>query len=278
MPHFMGKMSRYWKQILIGVLGFLLLAGIGGNRPAAADSMELAGWKSPSTGMEFLKIPGGCYSMGDSTGYDYEKPAHEVCVDSFYLARYEVTQKEWSLFMEENRSKFSGENHPVDHVSFQDAVEFIKRLNEREQTTLYRLPTEAEWERAARAGTTSRYFWGDEMDNDYVWYYGSSNFKTHPVGTRQPNPWGLYDMLGNVWEWVSDWYDFDYYKNSPRENPKGPSQGKLKTRRGGSMANLASYVRSASRYRSNLKKRHHILGFRVARSLPGSHSEDPPSP
>jgi formylglycine-generating enzyme required for sulfatase activity len=271
-------MTGLLKRTLSFIGWFLVLVGVSGNFPATADEMELQRWKSPSTGMEFLKIPGGCYSMGDDTGYDYEKPAHEVCVDSFYLGRYEVTQREWSLFMEENRSKFSGENHPVDHVSFQDAVEFIKRMNEKEQTTLYRLPTEAEWERAARAGTTSRYYWGDEIDNDYVWYYGSSNFRTHPVGTARPNPWGLYDMLGNVWEWVSDWYDFDYYKKSPKDNPKGPRVGKHKTRRGGSMANLASYVRSASRYRSGLKKRHHILGFRVARSLSVSHSEGKPSP
>lgn len=222
---------------------------------------------SSTTHMEFVKIPAGCFMMGDNGGYEYEKPEHEVCVDEIFLGRYEVTQRQWSLLMEENRARFVDEKMPAQRISWNDAVEFIRRLNEKEKTNRYRLPTEAEWERAARGGTSTRYFWGDEISNEHAWYYGSSKFTAHKVGTRLPNSFGLYDMLGNVWEWVSDWYDSGYFARSPKNNPTGPEAGTLRTRRGGSMANLASYVRSASRYRSKPDKRHYIFGFRVAQSV-----------
>lgn len=156
----------------------------------------------------------------------------------------------------------------MDRVSWSDANTFLKKLNEKESNVLYRFPTEAEWEYAARAGTTTEYYWGDEMDNDYVWYYGTSDFQTHPVGTRKANGFGLFDMLGNVWEWTSDWFNGKYYQNSPRINPTGPENGKFRVRRGGSSANLTSHVRSATRYRGKIDKRHHILGFRAARTIP----------
>ncbi|MGP0564537.1 MULTISPECIES: formylglycine-generating enzyme family protein [unclassified Nitrospina] len=224
---------------------------------------------SPSTGIELVRIPGSCYMMGDDRGYDYERPAHEVCVGDFYIGRYEVTQEQYEKLMGRNPSKYKGPRRPVERISWNDAEEFIQKLNETESTDVYRLPTEAEWERAARGGTTTRYYWGDEIDNDYVWYYGSAEFQTHPVGTRKPNPFGLYDMLGNVWEWVSDWYDPEYYSKSPRDNPKGPETGRFKTRRGGAVTNLVTYVRSATRYRGPPGHRHYILGFRVARSVEG---------
>ncbi len=217
--------------------------------------------------MEFVYLPGGCYQMGSENGFHFERPVHEVCVDAFYIARYEVTQRQWKEIMGSNPSKFQGEDHPVDRVSWLDASAFIEKLNERESDTLYRLPTEAEWEYAARAGTTTEYYWGDEVDNDYVWYYGTSEFQTHPVGTKKPNRFGLFDMLGNVWEWTSDWFSADYYKKSPKMNPPGPKSGKFRVRRGGSSANLISHIRSATRYRGKLERRHHILGMRVARTV-----------
>ncbi|QPJ62982.1 MAG: formylglycine-generating enzyme family protein [Candidatus Nitronauta litoralis] len=204
--------------------------------------------------------------MGDNHGYKYEQPEHEVCVDEFFIGRYEVTQKQWRALMGPNQARFVGDELPAQRISWNDAVEYIRRLNEKEKTNRYRLPTEAEWERAARAGTNTRYYWGDEIRNEYAWYYGSSKFTAHRVGTALPNAFGLYDMLGNVWEWVSDWYDSKYFKRSQKDNPKGPESGTMRTRRGGSMANLASYVRSASRYRSKPDKRHYIFGFRLAQS------------
>ncbi|GJL80283.1 MAG: hypothetical protein NPINA01_32720 [Nitrospinaceae bacterium] len=223
---------------------------------------------SPSTDMEFVYLPGACYQMGSEKGFDFEQPVHEVCVGPFYIGRYEVTQKQWMEIMETNPSKFRGDNRPVDRVSWLDASAFVKKLNKREADVLYRLPTEAEWEYAARAGTTTEYYWGDEVDNDYVWYFGTADYQTHPVGTKKPNAFGLFDMMGNVWEWTSDWFGSDYYQKSPRENPTGPESGKFRVRRGGSSANLTSHIRSATRYRSTVNKRHHILGFRVARSVP----------
>lgn len=202
--------------------------------------------------------------MGSDKGFDFEAPVHKVCVDSFYFGKYEVTQKQWSVFQKEDNSKFIGENHPVQRVSWNDAKEYINLLNEAENTKKYRLPTEAEWEYAARGGTTTQFYWGDKIDDDYVWYFGTSDYKAHPVGLKKPNPFGLYDILGNVWEWAEDWFSNDYYQKSPEQNPKGPATGRFKVKRGGSQANLISHIKSHTRYRAPLNKRHYINGFRIA--------------
>jgi formylglycine-generating enzyme len=219
---------------------------------------------SPSTKMQFLKIPAGCFFMGSDNGFRFEAPAHKVCVDSFYLGTYEVTQKQWSIFKDQNRSKFIGENHPVQRVSWNDAKDYLQRLNSAEKTDRYRLPSEAEWEYAARGGTSTQFYWGDEINNDYVWYFGTSDYQSHPVGQKKPNPFGLYDMLGNVWEWVEDWFSNNYFKTSPIQNPKGPTSGRFKVKRGGSQANLISHIKSHTRYRAPVDKRHYINGFRIA--------------
>lgn len=219
---------------------------------------------STSTRMEFIHIPAGCINMGTENGFDFESPVHEVCVDDFYLGKFEVTQEQWSEFMPDNLSKFSGKSRPVERVSWSDAKSYIKKLNDAEGTTKYRLPSEAEWEYAARGGTTTQFYWGEEINDSYVWYFGTSNYKTHPVGLKKPNPFGLYDMSGNVWEWVEDWFANDYYTKSPIQNPKGPETGRFKVKRGGSQANLISHIKSHTRYRARPDKRHHINGFRVA--------------
>ena len=149
-------------------------------------------------------------------------------------------------------------------MSWNDAKDYIKKLNASESTTKYRLPTEAEWEYAARGGTSTEFFWGDKIDDDFVWYFGTSNYKTHPVGSKKPNPFGLYDVLGNVWKWVEDWFSKDYFKTSPIKNPKGPSTGRFKVKRGGSQANLISHIKSHTRYRAPANRRHYINGFRIA--------------
>lgn len=221
-------------------------------------------WISPTTGMKFLKIPAGCFNMGTDNGFAFESPVHKVCVDDFYLGQFEVTQEQWMKFMPENLSKFSGESRPVERVSWNDTKKFIQKLNNAENTNKYRLPREAEWEYAARAGTTTQFYWGDKIDNRFVWYFGTSNYKTQPVGLKNPNPFGLYDILGNVWEWVEDWFSNEYYQNSPIENPAGPSSGRFKVKRGGSEANLISHIKSHTRYRAHPDKRHHINGFRIS--------------
>ena len=245
----------------------MLLVGWIPPKIFAQEEIINEGVVSPSTQMRFLKIPAGCFLMGSNKGFNFEAPVHKVCVDSFYLGKYEVTQKQWALFQSEDLSRFKGENHPVQRVSWKDAKEYIQKLNLAENTTKYRLPSEAEWEYAARGGTSTEFFWGDKIDNDYVWYFGTSNYKAHPVGLKKPNPFGLYDILGNVWEWTEDWFSNDYFKRSPTQNPKGPETGRFKVKRGGSQANLISHIKSHTRYRAPANKRHYINGFRIAFSV-----------
>ncbi|MDP2279759.1 MAG: SUMF1/EgtB/PvdO family nonheme iron enzyme, partial [Nitrospirota bacterium] len=187
----------------------------------------------PATGMEIVFVKGGCFQMGDTfgDGESDEKPVHEVCVDDYYIGKYEVTQGQWKAIMGNNPSHFKdcGDNCPVEQVSWNDVQEFIQKLNEKNNPPSppftkggkggFRLPTEAEWEYAARSGGKSeRYSGGNDIDS-VAWYNKNSGGKTHPVGTKQPNGLGIYDMSGNVWEWVNDWYDEFYYKNSPKNNP-----------------------------------------------------------
>ena len=231
---------------------------------AQESKMMHINWVSPTTGMEFIYIPSGCFNMGTENGFDFESPVHNVCIDAFYMGKFEVTQKQWSNFIPNNLSKFTGKSHPVERVSWKDAKNYILELNSAENTKKYRLPYEAEWEYAARGGTTTQFYWGENIDDNYVWYFGTSNYKTHPVGLKKPNPFGLYDILGNVWEWVEDWFANDFYAKSPIQNPKGPETGKFKVKRGGSQANLISHIKSHTRYRAHPDKRHYINGFRIA--------------
>ena len=207
-----------------------------------------------ATNMEFVFVKGGCFQMGDTfgDGSSNEKPVHEVCVDDFYIGKYEVTQGQWKAIMGNNPSRFSdcGDNCPVESASWNDIQDFINKLNQKTGKN-YRLPTEAEWEYSARSGGKNEKYAGTSNESelgDYAWYISNSGGKTHPVGTKQPNGLGIYDMSGNVWEWVSDWYDADYYKNSPKDNTKGPSSGSARVLRGGSWSNGAWDTRIALRY------------------------------
>ncbi|MCZ7398881.1 MAG: formylglycine-generating enzyme family protein [Candidatus Methanoperedens sp.] len=161
-----------------------------------------------SIGMEFVQIPSGEFDMGSPVVVHYnERPIHHVIISKpFYMGKYEVTQKQWMDIMGNNPSYFKGDNLPIEQVSWYDVQEYIKKLNEKEGTDRYRLPSEAEWEYAARAGTNTTYSFGNNKSElgDYAWYDGNSGGKTHEVGQKKPNPWGLYDMHGNVWEWVQD--------------------------------------------------------------------------
>ena len=161
--------------------------------------------------MEFVLIQPGEFDMGsyaNETGrYDDEVPVHHVAIsEAFYLGKYEITQKQWHEVMGDNPSYFKGDDLPVESVSWDDVQEFIKKLNKKEHTHKYRLPSEAEWEYAARAGTTTQYFFAndDSKLGEYAWHSKNSGGKTHLVGKKEANPWGLYDIYGNVWEWVQD--------------------------------------------------------------------------
>ncbi|MBI4749442.1 MAG: SUMF1/EgtB/PvdO family nonheme iron enzyme [Acidobacteria bacterium] len=215
-----------------------------------------------SLGIEFVLIPAGEFQMG-STQFGDEKPVHKVKIcQPFYLGKYQVTQAQWQAVMGSNPSYFKGEDLPVENVSWDKVQRFIKALNGRGDGP-YQLPTEAQWEYACRAGTTGDYAGNlDEM----CWYEGNSESKTHPVGQKKPNGWGLYDMHGNVWEWCQDWYDNGYSAKSAGSDPKGPSDGSARVYRGGSWFYTAIYCRSANRARNTPGTRNNDLGFRLVRT------------
>ena len=253
-------------------------------------------------------VQGGTFQMGSTNGDSDEKPVHTVTVSDFYIGKYEVTQKEWKDIMGNNPSSFKGDNLPVEKVIWYDAVEFCNKKSEKEglqkcysgkkkkikcnfNANGYRLPTEAEWEYAARGGNKSngyKYAGGNKI-KDVAWYDNNSGSKTNTVGTKQPNELGIYDMSGNVWEWCNDWYDGNYYSNSPKNNPQGPTTGSYRVLRGGGWSSNASSCRSvpgttlsglgggwssnasscrvANRDYGGPDDRYDSLGFRLLRSL-----------
>ena len=206
-----------------------------------------------------VKVEGSTFTMGatpeqGNDAYEYERPAHQVTLSDYYIGRYEVTQKEWQAVMGDNPSKFYGDNLPVDYVSWNDCQDFINKLNQ--LTGLkFRLPTEAEWEFAARGGKQSKGYKYSGSDNakNIAWYEKNSGSKPHQVGTKEPNELGIYDMSGNVGEWCGDWYG--RYSSSAQTNPTGPSSGSSRVLRGGSWIYFAGYCRVS--YRS-----HHYPSYR----------------
>ncbi|MBI4843169.1 MAG: formylglycine-generating enzyme family protein [Nitrospirae bacterium] len=224
--------------------------------------------------IEMVFVKGGCYQMGDTfkEGDADEKPVHEVCVDDFYIGKYEVSQGQWREVMGNNPSYFSscGENCPVEQVSWNDVQKFIRKLNERldsagSQRQTYRLPTEAEWEYAAKSGGKNEKYAGGNDIGNVAWYYVNSGGRTHPVGQKSPNGLGVYDMSGNVWEWVGDWYGEHYYQRSPRDNPHGLDEGRVRLLRGGSWVNYPWAVRASLRFRHYPEFRFNNNGFRLLR-------------
>ncbi len=203
---------------------------------------------SPPEGM--VLVPKGCFLMGSNQIFDYEggrknyreRPVHKVCIDAFYLDKYEANQEKFQSIMGFNPSIHISPILAVDHVKWEDAKHFCKKQGKR-------LPFEAEWEYAARAGSSKENPWGNGVNGDYLWYERNSARKPNPPGTKKPNAWGLHDMMGSVWEWVEDWFSESYYKESPMQNPKGP-QKRLSFRviRGGSWIDDKSFIRVAVRY------------------------------
>ena len=213
---------------------------------------------------EMVLVQGGTFEMGDTFGggSDDEKPVHEVTLDDFYIDKYEVTQKEYKKVIGENPSYFKNcEDCPVESVTWFAAQEYCDKVGKR-------LPTEAEWEYAARSGGKKEKWAGTSASPAlYTWYSANSGRKTHPVGQKKPNGLGIYDMSGNVWEWCSDWYDNNYYRNSPKVNPQGPSSGNSRVLRGGSwFGNEGGGTRSALRLRVIPDYRGLLSGFRCART------------
>jgi len=222
-----------------------------------------------SIGMKFTLISAGEFNMGSEES-DNEKPVHNVNIKNpFYLGTYPVTQREWKAVMRKNPSYFNGDDLPVENVSGDNVQEFIKKLNEKEGTDKYRLPSEAEWEYACRAGTTTRYSFGDSESElgDYAWYEDNSGEKTHPVGQKKPNSWGLYDMHGNVWEWVQDKWQDDYDGAPTDGSAWERGDGASRVVRGGGWGSSAGDCRSADRYPYDPRYRDLDLGFRLLQEL-----------
>ena len=239
------------------------------------------------TGMELVFIKGGCYGMGDPAGDSNDRPLHEVCVSDFYIGKWDVTNEQFRKFRpEHNSGTFDGmsvneDKQPVVNVSWEDAVAFARWMSQRSGKT-YRLPTEAEWEYAARAGTKTTYFWGDNPDDacKYAnvadlsakklwqkWTVFNCDDKfvvSAPVGSFLPNGYGLYDMLGNVWQWVEDVYNNGAYTRLPKYNPVFEGGGVYRVMRGGGWSNGPQGVRVSHRVPLTPNFGHHALGFRLA--------------
>jgi len=218
---------------------------------------------SDPEGMVFVK--GGCFRMGDlfGDGDEDELPPHEVCLDDYFIDTYEVTQSEYEEVMGENPTYFEPcAKCPVDSVNWFKAVEFCENLGKR-------LPTEAEWEYAARSRDRDEK-WAGTNDlkklKGYSRYMANTHDKPQPVGTRKPNRLGLYDMSGNVWEWINDWYAMDYYAKSQRDNPSGPAAGDYRIVRGGAWNYQKMLVRTTHRNRLRPEKTDSGRGFRCALS------------
>ena len=286
----MNYSSTAARTILVA-LGFLA----GCERKASNDAPTAAGTRSEAppglaqpalSATEMVKISGGKFLMGDKDEVD--APPHEVVVRSFAMDRYLVTQEQFQKLMGTNPSRWKGEKNPVEQLRWSDAVKFCNKRSEVEglqpcydPNTLkcnfdangYRLPTEAEWEYACRAGTTTAFFFGDSPTTlgSYAWFDKNAGGHPRPVGQKQPNPWGLYDMAGNVWQWCNDFYKVDYYQEAPHENPPGPSEGQNKVLRGGAWRFGAESCRSGYRYNespgyADVCFGYDIYGFRCVRN------------
>ncbi len=235
------------------------------------------------SGIDMVYVEGGTFQMGSKDGYNDEKPVHGVTVSSFYIGKYEVTQKQWMDVMGSNPSYFKGDNLPVEQVSWYDVIEFCTKLSEKEGLTPcytgsgdnvtmnihangYRLPTEAEWEFAARGGKKSQAYKysGSNTLGDVGWYNDNSGMKTHDVGSKRANELGIRDMSGNVWEWCWDW--FGNYSSDVQTNPTGPGSGSYRVRRGGSWSYIADYCEVAYRSHYAPSDSSGGIGFRVYRT------------
>ena len=220
--------------------------------------------------IEMVKVEAGSFNMGATpemqAPYEVEKPVHRVTLtNNYYIGKYEVTQALWKIVMGSNPSNFKGDNLPVENVSWNNCQKFISKLNKLTGKS-FRLPTEAEWEFAARRGNKSRgyLYSGSNAIGDVAWYEGNSSFMTHAVGTKQPNELGIYDMTGNVWEWCQDWYDS--YSSSPQTNPTGAVSGSYRVDRGGSWNCLARSCRASCRDRCTPDYRNNSCGLRLVLS------------
>jgi formylglycine-generating enzyme required for sulfatase activity len=263
------------RWVILSIVGFVLILlwgnkviGLfsGGDEKAANQlSKELRSKFSYS----MVLIPAGEFQMGTNYIQTDSYPIHKVSLSGFYLGKTEVTQAQWRAVMGSDPPElsFKGcDKCPVESVSWYDVQKFIKKLNLKTGGN-YRLPTEAEWEYAAKGGPGQAYMWRNNLDA-IAWYGSNAGGKTHPVGQKKTNQLGLYDMRGNVAEWCQDWHDSNYYANSPSRNPQGPNTGFYKVFRGGSWRDSPDLVRVNVRVSGTPRLRYNPIGFRLAKQKP----------
>ncbi len=270
-------MRSSWVQLALPVGIVILLAVVLSQAPTLREDVEQHHdgdlTATNSLGIEMVLVPSGRFSMGSKEGgvgaFKNEQPVHQVKIKPFYLSKYEVTQAQWVAVMGNNPSLYKNTNRPVDQVTWFEVQEFIQRLNQIEESTQYRLPSEAEWEYAARAGSDTAYAHGDDTAelHDYAWFGHEGNVGSRPVGGRKPNAWGLYDMHGNVWEWVEDCWHDDYH-GAPTDGRPWLGKGDCAERvvRGGAWNSSAEFVRSAVRGSYTFDLNDVGNGFRLAKS------------
>lgn len=275
------------------VLALLVLPGCNRQSPQGPG-------RSPSQietdgGVQMVLVPGGWFHMGSDREDQTDETPHRVYVSPFYIDRHEVTQREYTRLMGENPSLWKGEDAPVEQIRWAKAAAYCNARSRREglqpaydektwqcdfRADGYRLPTEAEWEYAARAGTHTAYCFGDNPAGlkAYAWFKENCTRKPRPVAQKKPNPWGLYDVHGNVWEWCNDFYREDYYRQSPAKDPRGPETGENKVLRGGCWNSRPDQCRSSYRNYENPgyhdvcfgKDTHGFVGFRCVRRAGGT--------
>jgi formylglycine-generating enzyme required for sulfatase activity len=254
----MGVRPNLWAAFLV-----LVLAGCGGQ--TGGDQVAATQLIKTKCGMEMVSIAPGQFNMGVNEGPIDSKPAHLVKIDGFLIDQHEITQEVYQNVVRKNPSRRKNPQNPVEQVTWSAAAQFCNARSLQENLTPcyntntwecdfsasgYRLPTEAEWEYACRAGSDTRFYFGENPDElkNYAWFEGNSQSKPHPVGQRRPNAWGLYDMEGNVWEWCNDFYGPKYYRDCPGDNPRGPQHGEKRILRGGawssSAEDCASWIRN----------------------------------
>jgi len=251
------------KRLSVVIALFISTLAFADNETVPASGISrLNAPVNPQTGMEFVFVPGGCFLMGSTNGNSNEKPVHDTCVSDFYIGKYEVTQEQWRKIMGFNPSRLikCGDDCPVEQVSWTEACDFINRLNNISGTR-FRLPTEAEWEYACRSGGKEEIYCGGNDIDSLSWYNGNSEGKTHPVGGKLPNGLGIFDMSGNVWEWVYDYWG--EYPGTRQQDPVATKYNTNSVRRGGSWLYDANKSRAA--WRSNGYTDDHALdiGFRL---------------